>query len=64
MDSPCIKICVMDAATGLCAGCGRSLEEIAGWAGMTDQERRRIMRDLPARLGQADGGAARTAAER
>lgn len=24
----------MDAATGLCAGCSRSLDEIAGWSAM------------------------------
>ena len=59
METPCINVCVIDASTGLCAGCARSLEEIAGWAAMTDVERRRIMRDLPARRGQA-----RQAAER
>ena len=52
MQSPCINVCVIDAATGLCAGCGRSLEEIAGWAAMTDAERQRIMRELPARQAQ------------
>jgi predicted Fe-S protein YdhL (DUF1289 family) len=51
MESPCSKVCVIDATTGLCAGCGRTLAEIAGWAAMTDLERRRIMRELPARLG-------------
>lgn len=53
MESPCIKVCMMDAATGLCAGCSRSLEEIAGWAQMTDQERHRVMCELPARRGHA-----------
>lgn len=32
--SPCRNLCRMDAASGLCAGCSRTLEEIAGWAGM------------------------------
>jgi predicted Fe-S protein YdhL (DUF1289 family) len=59
MLTPCIKICVIDAATGLCAGCGRTLAEIAGWAGMTDRERQGIMRDLPARRGQAQPAAGR-----
>jgi predicted Fe-S protein YdhL (DUF1289 family) len=49
MDSPCTKVCVIDTATGVCAGCGRTLAEIAGWAAMTDVERRRIMRELPRR---------------
>jgi uncharacterized protein len=57
MLTPCIKVCVIDAATGLCAGCARSLAEIAAWAGMTDCERQRIMRDLPARRGQTRGQA-------
>lgn len=59
MLTPCIKVCVIDAATGLCAGCGRSLAEIAGWAAMTDFERQRIMRGLPARHGQAQTAAGR-----
>jgi predicted Fe-S protein YdhL (DUF1289 family) len=49
MDTPCINVCVIDADTGLCAGCGRSIGEIAGWVAMTDVERKLIMRDLPQR---------------
>jgi predicted Fe-S protein YdhL (DUF1289 family) len=49
MDSPCIKVCVIDAVAGLCAGCGRSIQEIAAWRDMTDAERDRIMRELPER---------------
>lgn len=59
MLTPCIKVCVIDAATGLCAGCGRSLAEIAGWTAMTVGERQRIMRDLPVRLGQVQTAAGR-----
>jgi uncharacterized protein len=47
--SPCIQVCVIDRATALCAGCSRTLDEIARWAGMTDAERQRIMAELPAR---------------
>lgn len=36
--------------TGYCFGCGRTRDEIAGWIGYTDQERRSIMESLPARL--------------
>ncbi|KAB2917066.1 MAG: DUF1289 domain-containing protein [Hyphomicrobiaceae bacterium] len=53
METPCIKVCVIDPATRLCAGCGRSIDEIAGWRTMTDIERRRIMRELPARQRRA-----------
>jgi hypothetical protein len=33
----------------LCIGCGRTLDEIAGWADMSAEERRAIMALLPAR---------------
>ena len=53
VSTPCIKICTMDARTGLCAGCGRTLDEIAGWGTMTEAERLRVMQSLPARLEKA-----------
>jgi uncharacterized protein len=53
VSTPCIKICTMDPRSGLCAGCGRTLEEIARWSGMTESERLRVMALLPARLEKA-----------
>ena len=50
MISPCIRLCVIDTARGLCAGCGRTLAEIGGWMAFSEAERRAIMADLPARL--------------
>jgi predicted Fe-S protein YdhL (DUF1289 family) len=50
MESPCIKVCVIEPQTGLCQGCGRSLDEIARWSAMTGEERRRIMAGLAERL--------------
>ena len=47
--SPCVDVCTMDTASGLCAGCGRTLDEIALWGGMSNAEREAIMRELPAR---------------
>jgi uncharacterized protein len=49
IETPCIKICTMDAASGLCVGCGRTLDEIARWGSMSDSERATIMRMLPDR---------------
>ena len=49
IESPCNKVCVIDAASGLCIGCGRTLAEIGGWISMTANERRRVMAELPAR---------------
>lgn len=50
METPCEKICVVDAASGLCRGCGRSLAEIEGWTRYSDAERARVMAELPPRL--------------
>ena len=44
------EVCIVDAASGLCRGCGRNLEEIARWTGFSDAERTRIMAELPRRL--------------
>jgi predicted Fe-S protein YdhL (DUF1289 family) len=50
IDTPCVRICQVNAARGLCEGCGRTLAEIGGWLSMTAADRRRVMTDLPARL--------------
>ena len=52
MDSPCLKICVVDPSAKSCTGCGRTLAEIARWTSLSDAERRQIMSELPARLAQ------------
>ena len=57
IETPCVKICTLDARARLCLGCGRTIDEIAGWGTMSADERSRIMAELPARLathGQAD----------
>ncbi|WP_431322448.1 DUF1289 domain-containing protein [Rhizobium sp. YTU87027] len=50
MQTPCIHVCSIDPGTGLCIGCGRTLPEIGGWISFSDEERRRLMTLLPARL--------------
>ena len=49
-ESPCTKICALDPVTGFCRGCGRNIDEIAGWSAFSDTERRNIMSVLPERL--------------
>jgi predicted Fe-S protein YdhL (DUF1289 family) len=44
--SPCISVCRMDAATGWCEGCYRTLDEIAGWGMMADDDKRAVWREL------------------
>jgi len=56
VESPCVKICLYDPARQLCSGCGRTLEEIAQWAALSDAERARIMAELPARLKSVSPG--------
>ena len=50
IDSPCAKICTLDARASLCLGCGRTVDEITHWTGMSASERARVMAELPARL--------------
>ncbi|HEY7674847.1 MAG TPA: DUF1289 domain-containing protein [Burkholderiales bacterium] len=47
--SPCIDVCRMNPASFLCEGCFRTLEEIAAWSSMSDEERRAVLARLPAR---------------
>jgi len=47
--TPCVKICQMDPRRNLCLGCKRTLDEIARWGAMSDQERDRILAELPRR---------------
>jgi predicted Fe-S protein YdhL (DUF1289 family) len=47
--SPCRNVCRMDAASGFCEGCLRTIEEIAGWSAAGDDDKRRIWAQLPQR---------------
>ena len=40
--SPCISVCRMDADSGSCEGCLRTLDEIAGWSRIDDIRKRDI----------------------
>lgn len=46
METPCIKICRIDPQSGLCTGCLRTLDEIAGWSGFSISRRSEILSDL------------------
>jgi len=41
--SPCISVCVMDAASGVCIGCLRTLDEIAAWSVLDAGARRAVL---------------------
>jgi predicted Fe-S protein YdhL (DUF1289 family) len=50
IETPCIKVCVVDPETGFCIGCGRTRMEIGAWLGFSVEERRNIMTGLPERV--------------
>ncbi len=50
ISSPCVKVCIVDPMSALCIGCGRTLDEIAGWGAMSEAERSAAMATLEARL--------------
>ncbi len=47
--SPCISVCQIDDASGLCIGCRRSLDEIRDWPILTAEEKRALLARLPGR---------------
>lgn len=49
MISPCVKVCTIDPRSGLCLGCGRTIDEVARWSAMSEAERIRLMDELPTR---------------
>ncbi len=47
--SPCISICKMDADTGWCLGCFRTLEEIAQWSRAADADKLQVWARIESR---------------
>jgi predicted Fe-S protein YdhL (DUF1289 family) len=47
--SPCTQVCTMDAGTGLCSGCLRTIDEIASWGSLDDAGKRRVWDRLAVR---------------
>lgn len=41
VESPCVNVCTLDRHK-VCIGCGRTIEEIAVWSRLGDEERRTI----------------------
>jgi predicted Fe-S protein YdhL (DUF1289 family) len=50
IESPCVSICEMDAATGLCVGCARTIDEITGWSSGSAAWRDAVIAALPGRV--------------
>lgn len=47
--SPCIDICRIDAASGWCEGCYRTIDEIAIWSRLDDAGKRAVWLQLDQR---------------
>jgi predicted Fe-S protein YdhL (DUF1289 family) len=52
--TPCVLVCALDAESGLCLGCHRTIGEIATWGRLDEAERDRVMAELPARRARID----------
>ncbi len=44
--SPCDDVCTMDAGSGYCLGCERTLDEIAAWSRLDDGAKRAVWVEL------------------
>jgi predicted Fe-S protein YdhL (DUF1289 family) len=53
VSTPCIRVCILDPETGLCEGCGRTMEEITSWYRLGEDERLKIMATLEERMRRA-----------
>jgi predicted Fe-S protein YdhL (DUF1289 family) len=49
LESPCIGVCTIAPASGLCRGCLRTIDEIARWRDMDKPERARVLAACDAR---------------
>ena len=45
---------MIDAATGWCAGCLRTIDEIAAWGSLDNVAKRAVLKRLPARRAERD----------
>ena len=50
--SPCINVCRMHEASGLCEGCLRTLDEIAAWSTLDDDAKRAVWDAIETRHAQ------------
>jgi uncharacterized protein len=54
--SPCTSVCRMDPRTGWCEGCARTLDEIADWSVMSDDDKRAVWEALARRKEPSGAG--------
>jgi predicted Fe-S protein YdhL (DUF1289 family) len=47
--SPCVDVCQIEPVSGLCRGCRRTLDEIAVWGQLHDDDKREVWSRLALR---------------
>ncbi len=50
--SPCISLCQMDAVSGLCKGCWRTIDDIVAWGTLSDTGKLLILKQIALRKTQ------------
>ena len=53
--SPCISVCTLDGSGRICLGCFRTVDEIAAWSRLDDEQKRAVNAALPSRRLQRKG---------
>ncbi len=53
LPSPCINVCRINQATGLCEGCWRTIDEIAQWRCASEVQKRVVWRAIKQRTHQS-----------
>ena len=49
VESPCVRVCAIDAQSGYCHGCFRTLREISYWTTYTNAQQRALLAELEQR---------------
>lgn len=49
VSSPCQQVCQMHPQTGYCIGCLRTINEIADWLEMSNEEKRAVLQRIEER---------------
>ncbi len=49
VESPCVRICVVDETRDICRGCYRTLDEISKWASYTRAQKLALLDELAQR---------------
>ena len=55
IESPCVKVCILQPETRICLGCFRTGDEIAAWSRLSPEARSAIMAELPERAKKLPG---------